>query len=131
MLTSSRTVITVTSDGCGKTEFGSRDIDIEGSEQRMLSEQISAVNFRYRESHHHYASDWHVAGDPTLLLILSGTVNIVLRNGDVREFTQGDMFIAQDYLAEGIEFDDQLHGHRAEVVGDAPLKAIHIKLEKR
>ena len=43
----------------------------------------------------------------------------------------GDKFIAGDYMREGIEFSETLHGHQAEVIGTDTLKAVHIKLEKR
>ena len=38
---------------------------MNGSPARFLSEQISAENFRLRNSHAKYSSDFHVAGDPT------------------------------------------------------------------
>ena len=41
------------------------------------------------------------------------------------------MFIANDYLKPGIEFNKNLHGHRAQVVNNQALKALHLKLEKR
>ena len=111
--------------------FSEREINLNGSPERFLSEQISAENFRLRTSDNHYSSTWHVAGDPTLLIILTGIVRIELRSGETRDFKPGEMFIASDYLEKDVSFDDKKHGHRAEVVGDAELTAIHLKLEKR
>lgn len=96
----------------------------------MLSDQQGALNFRLRSSDSDYASDWHVAGDPTLLIILQGSIELSLRNGLTKEVGQGQMFIAQDYLADGVEFGEQ-HGHRARVLGDVQLSALHLKLSKR
>ena len=35
---------------------------------------------------------------------------------------------AQDNLQENIEFDKTIHGHKANVIGNESLQAIHIKL---
>lgn len=122
---------TVSSDGRGFSLFSSRVVELQGDQQRMLSEQISAVNFRLRSSDASYASGWHVAGDPTLLVILGGTVQLILRNGETREFSAGEMFVAEDYLKDDIEFDPEVHGHRAKVIGGQPISVLHLKLEKR
>jgi hypothetical protein len=62
---------------------------------------------------------------------LAGTLRIELRSGETCEFSLGEMFVAEDYLAVGVQFDSVQHGHRAVVVGDELLSVIHIKLEKR
>ncbi|MFT6222158.1 MAG: hypothetical protein ACJA0C_001566 [Candidatus Endobugula sp.] len=122
-------IISVRNDGRGQSIFSYREVELAGTAERMLSEQLPAVNFRLRESDASYASSFHVAGDPTLLIVLSGTLRIVLRNGESRDFSAGKMFVAEDYLAAGEVFDDTEHGHRAEVVSDVPLSALHLKLE--
>ena len=130
---SARTMIEVccvTNDGQGESSFATRSIELHGSPERSLSEQLPALNFRLRTSHHAYSSDWHVAGDPTLLIMLSGTIRIVLRNGETRDFSAGEMFIAQDFLATHVQFNDGLHGHRAEVVGGQDISVLHLKLSK-
>lgn len=96
-----------------------------------ISEQQSALNFRHRNSKPGYKSDWHVAGDATLIIIRGGTLRITLRNKDSRDFSTGDMFVAADYLPTHINFDEQQHGHMAEVIGDEQLQALHIKLFKQ
>ena len=97
----------------------------------ILTDQIPAINVRLRESEAGYKSDWHVAGDPTLIIIQQGTLRICLRNGDFKDFSSGEAFIAEDYMAQGLEFDNHHHGHCAEVIGRDSLKAVHIKLNKR
>ena len=124
-------ITTISNEGNGPSYFYSRDIELYGSPERKLSEQQPAVNYRLRSSESSYSSDWHVAGDPTLLIILSGSVKIILRNGDSQEFFAGDLFIAEDYLADQVQFDDSIHGHRAEVTGDQALAVLHLKLAKR
>lgn len=121
----------VCNDGRGVSVFSSRQVDLNGTNARMLSEQQAACNFRLRKSDKHYAADWHVAGDPTLLIILTGTLRISLRNGEQLDLNAGQLFIAEDYLQTGVEFVQGQHGHRAEVIGDTALSALHLKLAKR
>lgn len=122
---------TVTNQGNDATVFAEREIGLQGEALRMLSEQQDCVNFRLRYSDPAFASDYHVAGDPTLLIVLSGTVRIELRNGEYKDFGAGNMFVAEDYLLPEVSFDAEVHGHRAEVVGDEALRVLHLKLEKR
>ena len=94
----------------------------------LLTDRINALNLRLRESEPGYKTDFHVAGDPTLIIIQQGTLRIELQNGSLKDFSAGDLFIAKDYLPKHIPFDKTVHGHRAEVIGEQPLKAVHIKL---
>jgi hypothetical protein len=94
----------------------------------LLSDRIPAQNFRLRESMPGYSTDWHLSGDPTLIIIQKGILRISLQNGIYKDFKSGDMFIAADNLPENIFFDPNIHGHRAEVFGDETLLAVHIKL---
>tara|TARA_A100000171_G_scaffold52844_1_gene73578 strand:- start:4339 stop:4632 length:294 start_codon:yes stop_codon:yes gene_type:complete len=48
-----------------------------------LTERIDALNLRIRTSEAGYESDWHVAGDPTLILVQSGILRITLLNGRI------------------------------------------------
>jgi len=117
-------------DDNGASIFSKSDYDLSQRGGMFLSEQLKALNFRLRRSAAAYRADWHVAGDPTLIVVLAGTVRISLRGGDYRDFTAGEMFIAKDRLLTGEAFDDSRHGHSAEVISDCALNAIHIKLDK-
>lgn len=121
---------TITNDGKSASFFGMREITLKGDFSRQLSDQIPAINFRLRHSEG-YSSDYHVAGDPTLLIVLSGAILIELPNGESQTFAAGDLYIAEDYLTEGVTFDPAKHGHRAEMIGDTPYKALHLKLSRR
>jgi hypothetical protein len=94
----------------------------------FISARQDALNFRHRMSQPGYFSDWHVAGDPTLIIIRAGVLRIGLRDQGFYDFAAGDMFIAQDKLPDNIEFDRQMHGHTAALVGDQGLLAVHLKL---
>ncbi len=94
----------------------------------LLTDRINALNFRLRESSPGYKTDWHIAGDPTLIIVQQGTLRISLQNGESQDFSSGDMFIAKDYLPQGIDLDKTKHGHRAEVIGEQVFRVVHIKL---
>ena len=94
----------------------------------FISPRQDALNFRHRASAPGYFSSWHVAGDPTLIIIRSGILRITLRDGSFQDFKAGDLFIAKDYLEKGCSFDNEIHGHTAELIGDSPLLACHLKL---
>lgn len=94
----------------------------------LISPRQDALNFRHRMSEPGYFSDWHVAGDPTLIIIRSGILRIGLRGNNFRYFSAGDVFIARDKLENDTTFDKHIHGHTAQVVGEQKLIALHIKL---
>lgn len=94
----------------------------------VLTDRIEAQNLRLRESASGYQTDWHVAGDPTLIIIQQGTLRITLRSEAFRNFSKGEAFIARDYLPDHISFNPGVHGHKAEVIGNETLLAVHIKL---
>ncbi len=123
-------VTTIDTDADGVSFFGSQEFPTHNRNEMVLTGQIDAVNFRLRQSAPDYQSDWHVAGDPTLIIILKGTLRISLRNGEYRDFSSGKMFIAKDKLPDGVAFDQEKHGHRAEVKSETALSAAHVKLEK-
>ena len=120
----------VLNNGEGISTFSTKEIALHGDPLRMLSEQQHCINFRLRHSASNYSSDWHVAGDSTLLVILKGTVRIELRNGDTKDFSAGELFIAEDYLLPDVVFDNAIHGHRAEVVGEEDISVLHLKLNR-
>ncbi len=132
METSERiTIDCISNDGRGASEFCTKAVTLSGDEYRRLSDQLAAVNFRLRSSGAQYQSGVHVAGDPTLLIILHGEIEISLQSGSTKRFAKGDMFIAEDYLDQDVEFDEKLHGHKARVIGDDGLRALHLKLGRR
>ena len=110
--------------------FGETSLDVKDFNGMFISEQQNALNFRHRFSKPGYCAPWHVAGDPTLIIIRSGVLRLSLQNGQHKDFLAGDMFIAKDFLPSNITFDPEVHGHRAEVIGNQDLLAVLIKLGK-
>jgi hypothetical protein len=108
--------------------FIDRQYDLDDYNGLFISTRQPALNFRHRLSEPRYFSDWHMAGDPTLIIIRSGILRIGLRDASYRDFAKGDVFIAQDKLADNSNFDKRIHGHTAEVIGEQQLIALHLKL---
>lgn len=94
----------------------------------VLTDRVGCSSLRLRQSKPGYHADWHVAGDPTLIIVQQGALRIGLRDGSTRDFVAGQAFIAADAIPDGAAFDPDHHGHNAEVVGESPLSAVHIKL---
>lgn len=113
----------------GFSLFREEAYSLENFNGMWISERQQAQNFRHRISQPEYFSDWHVAGDPTLIIIHKGVLRIGLRDGTFRDFSAGESFIVRDRLLQGCEFDPFLHGHTAEVIGTEALHALHIKLD--
>jgi len=130
MALANATVVTVSVDESYRSVFTTIDCPQTDQGSRWVSEQQACVNFRYRSSPAGYESDWHVAGDPTLIIVCTGCVEIELREGSRKRFSAGQKFIARDFLPSHMDFDPLLHGHRARMIGENEFTAVHIKLEK-
>lgn len=112
----------------GTSIFSEIQFSLEDYNGLFITQRQEALNFRYRVSEPGYFSAWHVAGDRTLIIIRSGTLRITLRDGEYRDFTAGDLFIADDRLQKDEVFNNAVHGHSAELIGEQVLQAVHIKL---
>jgi hypothetical protein len=121
-------VTTITANTNGISIFSEVDFEMQQRSGMYLTEQIGAKNFRIRQSDAGYETNFHLSGDPTLIIILKGTLKIELQNGDFKTFSAGDSFIAKDNLPDNLVFNNKIHGHKASVIGNEPLEAIHIKL---
>lgn len=112
----------------GRSFWATTHWPIEERSGMFLSPRIGCSSMRLRQSKPGYATDWHVAGDPVLIIVQSGTLRIGLHAGDARDFHPGEAFIAADKLPKCQTFDSTHHGHTAKVVSETTLQAIHIKL---
>ena len=119
---------TITTNENGISIFEETDFSVQQRGGLFLTEQIGSKNFRIRKSDVGYTTDFHLAGDATFIIIQKGSLKIELQNGEFKIFNPGDCFIAQDNLPEHIEIDNAIHGHKASVVGNETLQAIHVKL---
>jgi hypothetical protein len=106
--------------------FTSIQISLTDFNGMAISDRQDALNFRHRASEPGYQSDWHVAGDPTLIIIRQGKLCIELKDGSRRTYAAGQQFIAADYLQD--QLFGEKSGHKAWVEGEQGLLAVHIKL---
>lgn len=118
----------LTTDAKGRSIWTAFDWPSESRSGMLLSPRIACSSMRLRKSEPGYFADWHVAGEPVLIVIQRGTLRIGLHDAEPRDFHAGQAFIAADALSDGATFDPMIHGHTAEVVGETNLQAIHIKL---
>lgn len=121
-------IATITTNEQGITVFSEEKFEVNQRGGMFLTDQINSKNFRIRKSDVGYATDFHLSGDATLIIIQKGNLKIELQNGESKIFSDGESFIAKDNLPENIIFDSKLHGHKASVYGNESLQAIHIKL---
>ena len=121
-------ITTITTNESGISIFSEDDFEVHQRGGMFLTEQIASKNFRIRKSDVGYETEFHLSGDPTLIIILKGTLKIELQNGEFKTFSAGNLFIAKDNLPDNVVFDNKIHGHKASVIGNETLEAIHIKL---
>lgn len=87
----------------GYSSFEESSFSLDDINGMYISARLDALNFRHRMSEPGYFSDWHLAGDPTLITIRSGTLGIGLRDGSHKDFSAGDLFIANAAANEPLE----------------------------
>ena len=67
-------VTTITTNETGISVFSETDFEVDQRGGMFLTDQIASKNFRIRKSDVGYATEFHLSGDPTLLIILKGTL---------------------------------------------------------
>jgi hypothetical protein len=127
-MTDSILITQITTDINGISIFSELEFAMQTRGGLFLTDQIGAKNFRIRKSAVGYSTDFHITGDATFIIIQKGSLKIELQNGDSKIFNAGDSFITNDNLSDNNLFDSKIHGHKASVVGNEDLQAIHIKL---
>jgi hypothetical protein len=83
--------------------------------------------WQLRRSPSDFKSDFHCTTDPQWLVVLSGHMEIGLRDGSVRTFGPGRFFYSNDTLPAGIPFNPTIHGHSSRAVGGQPLVTLFVR----
>ncbi|HEX5476556.1 MAG TPA: hypothetical protein VFX09_01745 [Burkholderiales bacterium] len=122
-----KTVLHTGSDGRARFRDEVLVLD-EGTPQALLSALMPASGCRLRESPVGFRSAWHCSEHVQWVIVLSGEMQIGLRDGSVRLFRPGQHFISADTLPEGARFDPQLHGHWSAQHGPDPLITLFLRL---
>lgn len=120
--------IVLYTDTDGYAKFREEDIALPGgSPKAMLSALFPSSGFQVRHSPPGVSSDFHCTTEAQWLVVLSGAMEIGLRDGTARIFKTGDNFFSNDLLPAGAVFDSAVHGHRSRIVGDAPLTTLFVR----
>jgi len=120
--------IVLYTDTDGFAKFREEDIALPGgSPKALLSDLIPSGGFQVRHSPPGVSSDFHCTRTAQWLVVLSGEMEIGLRDGTSRIFKAGEHFFSNDTLPEGATFDANVHGHRSCIVGDTPLQTLFIR----
>ncbi len=112
----------------GRARFREQSITLsEGSPQARLSPLMPSGGLQLRMSPVGFRSDFHCTTSPQWLFVLSGGIEIGLRDGSTRRFGPGQHFYAADTVPPGVPFDPQLHGHWSRQLGDEPLVTAFVR----
>tara|TARA_R110001599_G_scaffold171353_1_gene362033 strand:- start:15837 stop:16226 length:390 start_codon:yes stop_codon:yes gene_type:complete len=115
-------------DTDGLAKFREADIALpDGSPKAQLSTLFASDGFQIRHSPPGVSSEFHCTTTAQWLVVLSGEMEIGLRDGSSRTFKAGDHFFSNDVLPQGASFDSALHGHCSRVVGETPLVTMFIR----
>jgi hypothetical protein len=126
MTTFKNVVLYTDTDGFAK--FREQDIPLPGGTPKaLLSELFPSEGFQVRYSPPGVSSDFHCTTTAQWLVVLSGEMEIGLRDGTARTFKAGQHFFSNDTLPQGASFDSSVHGHRSRVVGDTPLVTLFVR----
>lgn len=120
--------IVLYTDTDGFAKFRETDIPLpDGTPKALLSALFPSDGFQVRCSPPGVSSDFHCTTTAQWLVVLSGEMEIGLRDGTARSFKAGEHFFSNDTLPEGAAFDATVHGHRSRVMGDAPLITLFVR----
>ncbi len=113
----------------GRARFREEQVALlEGTPQARLSALHPSSGYQLRMSPVGFRSDFHCTTSPQWTIILSGRMEIGLRDGSSRSFGPGEHFFSNDLVPEGETFDPDVHGHWSRQVGDEPLVTLFLKV---
>ena len=101
----------------GRSHFEEIDLDVG---QFLWGELNPATGIMFRKEDPGKFIDWHPAPRRQFIVTLSGRVEIGLGDGTIRQFSKGDVMLAEDTTG---------HGHTTLVVGDAVRVSIAIPID--
>ena len=89
-------------DEQGESHF--QDIEIpltDHGDIGQLSETVKATGIIFRTTSPNYDYDWHHAPRRQYIIILEGTVEITVSDGEKRVFSNGDVILVEDTTGKG------------------------------
>ena len=126
MTTFSKTVLFTDTDG--QARFREESLALpEGNPPSMLSRLQASDGYQLRHSPVGFRSQFHCTITPQWVVILSGQMEIGLRDGSSRVFGPGEHFYSDDRVPPGASFDPEVHGHWSRQVGNVPLVTLFVR----
>lgn len=126
MATFTQVILYTDSDGIARFREGAISLS-EGSPKSQLSAPRPASALQLRMSPVGFKSDFHCTTTPQWLFVLSGRMEILLRDGSSRVFGPGQHFYSADTVPAGQAFDPEVHGHASRLLGDEPLVTAFVR----
>ncbi len=115
-------------DTDGRARFRQQPLALtEGKPQALLSPLAPSSGWQLRQSPVGFRSSFHCTGTPQWVFILQGQMEIGLQDGSALLFGPGESFYSADVLPEGVQFDENLHGHCSRQVGPEPLVTLFLR----
>jgi hypothetical protein len=99
----------------------------EGTPLTRLTPLAPSGGWQWRRSPADFKNDFHCTTDPQWLVVLTGQMEIGLRDGSARVFGPGEFFYSNDTLPAGAAFDPARHGHRTLALGGQPLATLFVR----
>lgn len=122
------TQVTLYTDTDGRARFREHEVALsEGTPAAMLSPLMPSGGMQLRHSPVGFRSEFHCTTTPQWVFILSGRMQIGLRDGSVRVFAPGQHFYSADTVPAGATFDAAVHGHWSRQFGDEPLVTLFVR----
>jgi len=122
------TKVTLFTGNDGRARFRDDSIDLpNGNPQAMLSTVFPSTGYQLRHSPIGFRSQWHCTPKSQWVFILSGEMEIGLRDGSTRVFEPGQHFFSDDTLPAGATFDPKVHGHWSAQRGKNALVTLFLK----
>jgi len=114
-------VTRVWSDEADVTHFDELDIPLrDAGAIGALSEPWHAGGVTFRANDPDYDYDWHPAPRRQLVVLLDGTIEIEVGDGETRRFAGGDVLLLEDTAGRG---------HRTRTVDGRPRRSLFVALE--
>ena len=109
------------SDADGESRF--EDIDVESTPKGLglISNPMAVEHFFLRETPGSGDQGWHVAPQKQYVVLLSGTVEVEVSAGEIRQFSTGDVLLAEDTVGKG---------HRTKTLTSEPRKSLFITVRE-
>ena len=127
-MSESFTKIVLITDRDGHARFREEQVALDqGTPQARLSALSASGGYQLRHSPVGFRSQFHCTVEPQWVFILSGQMEIGLRDGSSRVFGAGQHFFSADTVPASTSFDPGVHGHWSRQVGDQPLVTLFVR----